>query len=134
MQDFLGDMFTRIRNGHRARLGAVILHPSTPQLCLRVLNILTEEGYIRGFCKVLENKKTQSSFCVFLKYDTNGVPVIQSIFRVSKPTRRIYISLKSLWKPKNTTGIFILSTVEGLMVDREARQRNLGGEVICGLY
>jgi len=96
MQDFLGDMFTRIKNGHRARLGAVILHHSTPQLCLRVLNILTEEGYIRGYHKIVTNKKKGSSFVVLLKYDTNGTPVIQSMFRVSKPTRRVYVSIRSL--------------------------------------
>jgi ribosomal protein S8 len=77
-------------------LGAVILHSSTPQLCVRVLNILTEEGYIRGFSKNVNKKKTGYSYCVFLKYDTNGIPVIQSMFRVSKPTRRVYLSIRSL--------------------------------------
>jgi len=96
MQDFLGDMFTRIKNGHRARLGAVILHSSTPQLCLRILNILTEEGYIRGYSKIVTHKKKGAAFAVLLKYDTNGIPVIQSMFRVSKPTRRVYVSIRSL--------------------------------------
>ena len=134
MQDFLGDMITRIKNGYRARLGAVILHPASPQLCLRVLTILVKEGYIRGFSEGSGDSKTGFSVCVFLKYNSTGVPVIQSIFRVSKPTRRVYVSLKTLWKPKGTGGIFILSTTKGLMVDYEARQLNLGGEVLCGVY
>lgn len=134
MQDFLGDMITRIKNGHRARLGAVVLHPATSQLCLRVLTLLVQEGYIRGFSEISGEVKTGLSVCVFLKYNSSGVPAIQSIFRVSKPTRRVYVSLKSLWKPKSTGGIFILSTAQGLMVDYEARKRNLGGEVLCGVY
>ena len=96
MQDFLGDMIARIKNGHRARLGAIMLHPSTPQLCLRVLTLLVEEGYILGFSEVLGTGTSKASYCVFLKYNANGVPAIQSIFRVSKSTRRVYISLKVL--------------------------------------
>jgi len=134
MQDFVSDMITRIRNGQRSRLGAIVLHPATPYFCLNILNILYEEGYIRGFYEVSINKGNSRAFCVLLKYNAQGVPAIISIFRVSKSSRRIYTSLKALWKPKNTGGIFILSTTQGLLVDREARLRNLGGEVICGVY
>jgi len=134
MQDFLGDMCTRIKNGHRARLGVVMLHPATPQLCLRVLTLLVKEGYIRSFSETLGKRRKDSSICVYLKYDANGSPALQSIFRVSKPTRRIYLSLKALWKPRSTGGLFIVSTVEGIMSDYEARKRNLGGEILCGVY
>lgn len=133
MQNFLGDMITRIRNGHRARLGAILLHPSTPKLCVRLLEILRDEGYILGFQYIVnENNKPQIK--VLLKYDATGSSVIQSFFQISKPSRRVYISLNSLWKPKSSFGLFVISTPMGLMVDREARIRNLGGEVLCGIY
>ena len=134
MQDFIGDMITRIRNGHRARLGAVVLHPATPFFCLHILNILYNEGYIRGYYETTINQGTSRVFCVLLKYNSTGVPAITSIFRVSKISRRVYLSLKALWKPKNTECIFIISTTQGLLVDREARLKNLGGEIICGVY
>jgi small subunit ribosomal protein S8 len=60
--------------------------------------------------------------------------VIRNIFRVSKPGRRVFLSTKALWKPKTTTGIFILSTPKGLYTDRDARFFNLGGEILCGVY
>lgn len=134
MQDFLGDMITRIRNGHRARLGAVLLHPYTPNVCVRLLEILRDEGYILGFQYIHNTKSKKPQIKVLLKYDATGSSVVQAIFQVSKPSRRIYISLNALWKPKTTFGVFIVSTPIGLMVDREARLRNLGGEVLCGIY
>ena len=96
MQDFLGDMLTRIRNGHRARLGAVLLHPFTPKLCVRILELLREEGYIIGFQYIFSDKFQKSQIQVLLKYDATGSSVIQSIFQVSKPSRRIYVTLNSL--------------------------------------
>lgn len=96
MQDFLSDMLTRIRNGHRARLGAVLLHPFTPQLCVRILELLRDEGYIIGFQYIFSDKFQKSQIQVLLKYDATGSSVIQSIFQVSKPSRRIYVTLNSL--------------------------------------
>ena len=132
MQNFLGDMLTRIRNGQRARLGAIYLHPFTPKLCVQVLVLLRIEGYISGFQYICLNNKIFIK--VLLKYNNVGEEVIKSIFQISKPGRRIYLGLNSLWKPKNSFGIFIISTSKGLMVDREARLNNLGGEILCGLY
>ena len=134
MQDFLGDMLTRIRNGHRARLGAILLHPFTPKFCERLLEILREEGYIVGFQHIYNSKYKKNQIKILLKYDATGTSVIRSIFQVSKPSRRIYISLNSLWKPKSSFGVFIISTPMGLMVDREARIKNLGGEILFGIY
>lgn len=134
MQNFIGDMITRIRNGHRARLGAVLLHHSTPKLCIRILEILEKEGYILGFQYQYQLKTKKPQIKVLLKYDSTGVSVIKSIFQVSKPGRRVYISLDSLWKPKNSFGLFIVSTQEGLFIDRDARLKNLGGEVLCAIY
>jgi small subunit ribosomal protein S8 len=135
MQNFLGDMRTRIINGHRARLGAVFLHPSTPKIYIKILEILREEGYILGFqheVNIYNSNKSQLK--VILKYDHSGTPIIRSFFQISKPSRPVYLTLNSFWKPKSTFGLFIISTSAGFMIDREARKRNLGGEVLCGIY
>ncbi len=134
MKDFLSDMLTRIRNGQRAGLDAVYLHPYMPKMCKAVLKLLVEEGYIRGFSEYDATKITQNKIKVFLKYKNNGAPVIEGLFRVSTPGRRIYISTKTLWKPKTNIGLFIFSTPQGIMTDRDARLLNLGGEVLCGIY
>lgn len=134
MKDFLSDMLTRIRNGQRAGLDAVSMHSHMPRICKDVLEILYEEGYIRGFSEISEDKKNERTIKVYLKYKNGGAPVIDGIFRVSTPGRRIYLSTKVLWKPKSTSGIFIFSTPQGVMTDREARLLNLGGEVLCGIY
>src|SRR5579871_1759642 len=105
MQDFIGDMITRIRNGQRARLGAISLHPTTPTICLKILNILYLEGYIRGYyLGTLTNglKKEQSNISqlpviyVLLKYNANGAPGIGHIFKVSKNSRKIFLKLEAL--------------------------------------
>jgi small subunit ribosomal protein S8 len=96
MKDFLSDMLTRIRNGQRAGLDAVYLHPYMPKMCKAVLKLLVEEGYIRGFSEYDATKITQNKIKVFLKYKNNGAPVIEGLFRVSTPGRRIYISTKTL--------------------------------------
>jgi ribosomal protein S8 len=95
MQNFLGDMTTRIRNGHRARLGAVLLHPATPKLYMRLLEILREEGYIVGV-QYVTNSYDKLQIKVILKYDALGTSVIKSFFQISKPSRRIHVALNSL--------------------------------------
>lgn len=132
MQNYIGDMLTRIRNGQRARLGAVYLHKYTPKICIQILILLRNEGYITGFQYILDNNTKQLK--VLLKYNATGEAVVKGIFQVSTPGKGVYLSVNSLWKPKNNFGIFILSTTKGLMVDREARLNNLGGEILCGVY
>lgn len=96
MKDFLSDMLTRIRNGQRAGLDAVYLHSHMPKMCKVVLKLLVEEGYIRGFSEYDSNKLINNKIKVFLKYKNNGAPVIEGLFRVSTPGRRIYVSTKIL--------------------------------------
>ena len=134
MQDLLGDMITRIRNGHRAQLGAVLLHPETSYFCVRILRLLSKEGYIRGFQYEANTKNKKAQIKVLLKYDSSGVPAIQTIFKISKSGRKVYSGLNALWKPKNTFGSFVISTPIGLMFEREARYKNVGGEILFGLY
>ncbi|MCZ4428661.1 30S ribosomal protein S8 [Agrobacterium sp. SOY23] len=130
MTDPLGDMLTRIRNGAARRKLSV----STPASSLRarVLDVLQSEGYIRGYSKVdFENGK--SEFTIELKY-YEGASVIREIGRVSKPGRRVYVSVKSIPQVANGLGITILSTPKGVMADHQAREQNVGGEVLCSVF
>ncbi len=130
MSDPLGDMLTRIRNGQAARKAAVPV-PSS-KLRARVLDVLQREGYIRGYSES-ELKKGISELNVELKY-FDGEPVIREIARVSKPGRRVYSGIKDLGRIYNGLGISILSTPKGVMSDAEARENNVGGEVLCRVY
>ena len=130
MTDPLGDMLTRIRNGVARRKSSV----STPasNLRVRVLDVLQAEGYIRGYSKVdFENGKSEIN--IELKY-FEGAPVIRKIDRVSKPGRRVYVSVKSIPQVANGLGITILSTPKGVMADHQAREQNVGGEVLCSVF
>lgn len=130
MTDPLGDLLTRIRNGQRARKSSVV----TPASSLRanVLDVLQREGYIRGFERY-NIRAGIDEIRVDLKY-LDGEPVIKEISRVSKPGRRVYSKIKDLPKVYNGLGISILSTPRGVMSDHEARQANVGGEVLCKVF
>ena len=130
MTDPLGDMLTRIRNGAARRKTSV----STPasKLRARVLDVLQAEGYIRGYSEV-EYDSGKSELNIELKY-YEGAPVIREIARVSKPGRRVYVSVKSIPQVANGLGITILSTPKGVMADHEAREQNVGGEVLCSVF
>ncbi|GAA0577673.1 30S ribosomal protein S8 [Caenispirillum bisanense] len=130
MTDPLGDLLTRIRNGQRARKSSVV----TPASNLRanVLDVLQREGYIRGFERY-NIRQGIDEIRVDLKY-LDGEPVIKEISRVSKPGRRVYSKIKDLPKVYNGLGISILSTPRGVMSDHEARQANVGGEVLCKVF
>lgn len=134
MHNLLGDLITRISNGQQARLGAIVLHSATPKSCILILEILRNEGYIIGFHEWYDPQLKRTFLKVQLKYDSMGQPIIRKIFQISKPTRRIYISTVILWKPKATAGLFILSTPKGLLIDRDARLLNVGGELLLGIY
>ena len=130
MSDTLGDMLTRIRNGQTTNKKVVDAPAS--RFRKNVLEVLKREGFIRNF----EEKQMRPGINFFeieLKY-YNGKPVISEIKRVSKPGRRVYSSIKNLQKTYNGLGISILSTPRGVMSDNEARQANVGGEVVCTIY
>jgi small subunit ribosomal protein S8 len=130
MTDPLGDMLTRIRNGVARRKSSVTTPAST--LRVRVLDVLQAEGYIRGYSKVeFENGKSELN--IELKY-YEGAPVIRKIDRVSKPGRRVYVSVKSIPQVANGLGITILSTPKGVMADHQAREQNVGGELLCSIF
>jgi small subunit ribosomal protein S8 len=130
MSDPLGDMLTRIRNGQRAGKTSVVSPASN--LRSNVLEVLKREGYIRGFDRY-EVKSGIQEIKIELKY-TEGEPVIQEISRVSTPGRRVYSKISDLGKVYNGLGISILSTPRGVMSDAEAREANVGGEVLCQVF
>ncbi len=130
MTDPLGDMLTRIRNAGMAHKNSVIVPASN--LRGNVLEVLKREGYIREFTKA-EVRKGVGEFSVELKYH-EGQPVIKQIERVSTPGRRVYSKVKDLPKFYNGLGIYVLSTPSGVMSDNEARQANLGGEVLARVF
>jgi small subunit ribosomal protein S8 len=129
MTDPLGDMLSRIRNAQMRKKSKV----STPGSKLRanVLDVLQAEGYIRGYSTVEQNG--QSEFEIELKY-YDGEPVIRDIERISKPGRRVYASVRNLPRVMNGLGLSILSTPQGVMSDNEARDKNIGGEVLCRVF
>ena len=130
MTDPLGDMLTRIRNAAGRRKSTVTTPNS--KLRVRVLDVLQSEGYIRGYSEVsYDNGKSEIN--IELKY-YEGAPVIREIARVSKPGRRVYVSVKSIPQVANGLGISILSTPKGVMADHEAREQNVGGEVLCRIF
>jgi len=130
LTDPLGDLLTRIRNAQMRKKSKV----STPTSRLRagVLDVLKTEGYIRGYASV-EHKDGRSEFEIELKY-FDGAPVIREIERISKPGRRVYVSVKALPRVNNGLGVAILSTPKGVMADHDARDQNVGGEILCTVF
>ena len=130
MSDPLGDMLSRIRNAQSQGRTAVDVPAS--KLRKSVLDVLEREGYIRGYASV-DRKTAIPELVVELKYH-EGEPVIKEIARVSKPGRRVYVSVGSLPTVYNGLGISILSTPKGVMSDSDARAQNVGGEVLCTVF
>ena len=130
MSDTLGDMLTRIRNGQLRKKDSVMMPAS--RFRGNVLDVLHREGYIRGFKKIdLENQK--NNFQIELKY-VDGEPVIKDISRVSTPGRRVYSKISDLQRNFDGLGISILSTSKGVLSDSEARDENVGGEILCKVF
>jgi len=130
VNDPVGDMLTRIRNAQMRRKSSV----STPGSKLRahVLDVLKSEGFIRGY-STTEYGNGRTEFEIELKY-FDGEPVIRTIQRVSKPGRRVYSSVTTMPRVANGLGVTILSTPKGVMADHEAREKNVGGEVLCMVF
>ena len=129
MTDPLGDMLTRIRNGQRAKKDSVVSPASG--LRTRVLDVLQREGYIRGYSE--EALGAHKGIRIELKY-FEGAPAIQHVARVSKPGRRVYSGSQELPVIRNGLGITIVSTPRGVLSDAEAREHNVGGEVLAEVF
>jgi small subunit ribosomal protein S8 len=130
INDPLSDLIARITNAQMRKKPKV----STPNSRLRVsvLDVLKNEGYIRGYSTV-EHKDGRSEVEVELKYH-EGEPVIREMSRVSKPGRRVYVAVRNLPRINNGLGVAILSTPKGVMADHDARDANVGGEVLCTVF
>jgi small subunit ribosomal protein S8 len=129
VNDPIGDMITRIRNAQMRNRSTVVTPAS--KLRARVLDVLVDEGYIRGYsAKEADGKKELE---IQLKY-FDGSPVIEQITRISKPGRRVYSAVGDLPLVRNGLGISILSTSKGVMSDAAARAANVGGEILCRVY
>jgi len=129
MNDPLGDLLARIRNAQMRSKSKV----SSPNSKLResVLDVLKNEGYIRGYAVV--ERDGRSEIEIELKY-FDGEPVIREIERISKPGRRVYTSVRNLPRINNGLGVAIVSTPKGVMADHDARDANVGGEILCTVF
>ena len=129
VNDPIGDLITRIRNAQERSKSKV----STPgsHLRERVLEVLKSEGYIRGYAAI--EKDGRSELEIELKY-FEGAPVIRDISRVSKPGRRVYSSVKNLPRVNNGLGVAVVSTPKGVMADHQAREANVGGEILFTVF
>jgi len=130
ISDPISDLFARIKNGQQARL-QVISAPASKYV-ENVLGVLQREGYIRTYSRA-EADKGKADVNIELKYDS-GAPVIKTLDRVSTPGRRTYVRISKLEKFYNGLGIFILSTPKGVLSDREAREQNVGGEILGKVF
>ena len=130
MNDPIGDMLARIRNS-QMRGKSTVLVPAS-KMRARVLDVLADEGYIRGH-EATTGKDGHPAIEVSLKY-YEGEPVIREMKRVSKPGRRVYLSVKDIPQVRQGLGVSIVSTSKGVMSDASARQANVGGEVLCTVF
>lgn len=130
MSDPIADMLTRIRNAGGAKHNSVDIPGS--KIKTEIAKVLKESGYIRNYKFISDGK--QGVLRVYLKYTGAQKHTILNIERVSKPSRRTYLDAKSVKPVYNGLGISILSTSQGVMTDKSAREKNIGGEVLCTVW
>lgn len=130
MSDSIADMLTRIRNAGKAKHNSVDIPGST--IKTEIAKVLKESGYIRNYKFISDGK--QGILRVYLKYTGSQKHAIIDIERISKPSRRTYVDAKSVKPIYNGMGIAIMSTSQGVMTDKAARAKNIGGEVLCTVW
>ena len=130
MTDPIADLLTRIRNAILAKHDRLDVPAS--KLKLEVCRILQEQGYLRGF-RSIEGKPV-GTLRLFLRYSDEGTPAISYIQKISKPGRRVYRGAEELTPVRNGLGVGIVSTSQGLLTDAEARERRVGGEILCEIW
>jgi len=131
MTDPIADMLTRIRNGNKARFKHVNVYMS--QMNMNIAKVLKAAGYINNY-DVVKDENGHPMLKITLKYPDAKRTVITDIKRVSKPGRRVYVAADSIPKVLNGFGISILSTSRGVITDQEARESNVGGEILCKVW
>jgi small subunit ribosomal protein S8 len=130
MTDPIADMLTRIRNGNKAKFEKVDIPLSKEKL--EIAKILKQEGYIKNF-KVLSQEK-KGTLRVYLKYDAQNRGIIIGIKRLSRPGLRVYVKSKKILPVLNGFGINVVSTPQGIITDKDAKKLNVGGELICSVW
>lgn len=130
MADPISDMLTRIRNAKAVGHPTVAIPYS--QLKMAILKTLKRDGFVGDFER--KGKKTRKSIVVALRYHKDGTPYISNLKRISKPGQRVYKGWSEIFPVKNGFGIAIISTPEGLLTDKEARKKKIGGEIICEIW
>lgn len=130
MTDPIADLLTRIRNGMQARHGNVVVPRS--KIKLEIVKILKSEGFIEGYVEV--EAGPQGAIKIFPKYDAKFNGVIRGLQRVSKPSRRVYVGQGDIPEVRNGLGLAILTTPGGVLTDRQARAKGVGGEVLCYVW
>lgn len=130
LTDPIADMLTRIRNAGKAKFNSADIPGS--KMKTEIAKVMKNEGYIRNYKFIKDGK--QGILRVYLKYKDDQTHVIQEITRVSKPSRRIYVSARDVKPYYNGLGVSVLSTSKGILTDKQARKENVGGEVICTLF
>lgn len=128
--DPIADMLTRIRNAQAVKKSEVLIPFS--KLKFEIAKILKHEDYIDEVSKIEETKFPQIK--IVLKYKEDKEPVIRTIKRVSRPGQRVYVSNNKIPKVLNSLGVAVLSTSQGLMTNKEAKRKGLGGEIICEIW
>jgi small subunit ribosomal protein S8 len=126
-QDPIADMLTRIRNSNRVGRKMVLIPKS--KICAGIAHVLKDEGYISGVDVIDDG--SQGQIRITLKYTNTGEKVIHALDRESKPGRRLYKKVGDLPSVLNGMGIAVVSTSKGVMSDRQAREQNVGGELLC---
>jgi len=130
ISDPIADMLTRIRNAAKAKFNSVDIPGS--QLKTEMARVLQEQGFIRNYKFIKDSK--QGLLRIYLKYDGNQKGVIMGLERISRPSRRVYVKGEEVRPVLNGMGVMILSTSKGIMTDKQARQHNLGGEVLAKVW
>ena len=131
MTDPIADMLTRIRNANRVHFKSVeVLHSGVN---INIAKVLKKAGYIGGY-DIKKNEKGHDVLKVYLKYPDAKRTIINDIQRVSKPGRRVYVKCDKIPKVLNGYGVAVISTSKGVITDKEAREKNIGGEVICKVW
>ncbi len=132
MTDPIADLLTRIRNGRHARKEQLTVPASN--LKIGIAQILKEEGYLKKYKVIRSAKNKQGILKLTLRYDEDAICIIEGLARVSTPGRRVYVGHDHHLKSAGGIGILVLSTSQGIMTDREARRRRIGGEVLCSIW
>lgn len=130
MSDPLGDMLTRLRNGLHA--GKVKIRVPASKHKASVLDVMVRSGYIRGY-NIVDLGNNKKEIEIEAKYDS-GEPAIHEIKRISRPGRRVYFGVNDVPRYYNGLGITVVSTPKGVLADHEAREQNVGGEIICQMF